>query len=78
MKWIRPRPPGLSERGVRADHLGELVAPGVLEAADRHHLVELAVLLRKSAVASAPRLLQPPDSICRRACSTCEPVVLMR
>src|SRR5688500_15802136 len=31
----------LEERGVRADDLGELVASGVLEAADAHHLVEL-------------------------------------
>src|ERR1051325_3838145 len=31
----------LEEVGVRADHLVELVAPRVLEAADAHHLVEL-------------------------------------
>src|SRR5204863_8833445 len=32
----------LQQAGVRADHLAQLVAPGVLEAADRDHLVELA------------------------------------
>src|SRR6266850_6413979 len=31
----------LQQLGVRADHLAELVAPGVLQAADAHHLVEL-------------------------------------
>src|SRR5258706_3778019 len=34
---------GLQRARVRADEIGEAVPPGVLEAADRHHLVELAV-----------------------------------
>src|SRR5882672_3263116 len=34
---------GLERARVRADQVGEAVAPGVLEAADRDHLVELAV-----------------------------------
>src|SRR5262245_28916502 len=37
----QPEPALLEVAGVRADQLAERVAPGVLEAADRHHLVEL-------------------------------------
>src|SRR3989442_419534 len=40
---------GLEEPGVRLHHLGELVAPGMLEGADRDHLVVLAPCVAKIA-----------------------------
>src|SRR3989442_1272558 len=40
---------GLEELGVRLHHLGELVAPGMLERADRDHLVVLAARIAEIA-----------------------------
>src|SRR6185503_12326262 len=39
----QPEAARLERARVRADQIGEAIAPGVLEAADRHHLVVLAI-----------------------------------
>src|ERR1700694_4990530 len=62
----------LQQPGVRPDQLAELVAPGVLEAADRHHLVELALLgpevaLRLDRVGEAEALYRAPRVLGLRA-----------
>ena len=50
MKCSMPEPARLQEIGVRVHHLAELVAAGVLEHADRDHLVELRVHLAEIGV----------------------------
>ncbi len=52
------KPARLEERGVRADHVGELVAPGMLERADGHDLVVLAAHVAEVGLDHVERALQ--------------------
>ena len=52
------QPAGLEEIGMRLDHLGQLVAPGVLEHADGDHLVVLRIHVAKVGFAHAQLLAQ--------------------
>ena len=71
------QPAGLEKIGVRLDHLAQLVAAGVLEHADRNHLVELGVHLAEIRLAHFQLVGQPASArSAPRSHSTCSVVVL--
>ena len=72
------QPAGLQRVGVRADHLGQLVAAGVLEHADGHELVVWPVHFAEVGLAHAQLFAQSARGRSRRpATATCSVVVLM-
>ena len=64
----------LERVGMRADHLGELVAPGVLQRADRHHLVVLARDFAEVALDNADAVRQALPRELSRSSTTCSVV----